>query len=65
MWQGSSNGAYIVKSDYRLATEKIEPNNSNFVAGDWLKLWHSDVLNKVKCFPWRAVRRVLPDRENL
>lgn len=65
IWQGNPNGVYTIKSGYKLATESLEANSHNFVVGDWMKLWNTDVPRKVRNFTLRAVCDMLPDRVHL
>lgn len=70
IWRLTNHGFFTVKSAYHLAVKKFSqihnkrPSSSE-VAPEWKKLWHIDVIPRVKMFLWRACANALPTRTNL
>ena len=70
IWPHVPTGVYTVRSSYRfLVKEKSNPSSSPFSQNEatsiWGCIWRLSVPNKVKNFPWRACREVLPVKMNL
>ena len=71
-WTPNRDGAYFVKSRYRVACKimkeasmKGESSRAGAGALIWGKLWQMHIPNKIKVFGWRACHGILPTRDNL
>lgn len=63
IWHYSKNGAYSVKSGYKLAMMSIDglgSTSDNTQNRWWNILWKSQVPSKVKLFIWKAFHECLP-----
>nr|XP_023875263.1 uncharacterized protein LOC111987752 [Quercus suber] len=71
IWLGNTKGAFTVRSAYYVALSLVETSNegeSSF--GDsqsllWKKVWHLNLLEKIRIFAWRACMNALPTKQNL
>ena len=71
MWLHTTNGMYLVKSGYHVATQVLRDadyvESSRGPSGNkvWAKLWKFKVPNKIKVFSWRVCQNIRPTRDNL
>ena len=71
IWMGTSRGEFTVKSTYQIAHCLVEGiDDVGISTGDplkplWKRLWHLNLLAKIKIFAWRACVNRLPSREKL
>jgi hypothetical protein len=65
IWNFTPHGEYIVSSAYRYIMENLVDNTYLHVKGNWTKLWHLKVPQKVKVFLWRVAHGCLPTRYRL
>jgi hypothetical protein len=70
VWQGTSNGLFLVRSAYHLGKELHQRSlgacsNSGKEADSWRVIWNLKVPNTVKVFMSRACHDILPTRVNL
>ncbi|KAL4610409.1 hypothetical protein ACB092_08G047800 [Castanea dentata] len=70
IWPLTSDGAYSVRSAYRMlvANENLSLPSSSASTGVgsvWKKIWKVQVPNKIRHFLWRAAKDSLPTKQNL
>ena len=64
-------GEFTVRSAYYVAFPLVETNNEGeSSAGDprsllWKKVWHLNLLEKIRIFAWQACMNALPTMQNL
>ena len=69
IWLGNSRGVFTVKSAYHIAHNLMgfkmgeECSNGDPCKPIWRKLWHLNLLAKIKIFTWRACANGLPTME--
>ncbi|XP_023907861.1 uncharacterized protein LOC112019574 [Quercus suber] len=71
IWIGNKKGMFTVKSAYYIALSIAEPSLSgesssgNSCSPLWRKMWHLNILAKVRIFAWRCCMNALPTMQNL
>lgn len=65
LWRFTSDGAYTVKSGYRIYCDAIANKDHLKMGGDWSSIWRLHAPPKVRSFLWRALRGCLPTRMKL
>lgn len=65
IWKASPNGAYTVKSAYKMCLSLSEQGMHYQASGDWKLIWNMSLPPKIKHFCWRLLRCCLPTRFNL
>jgi len=65
IWNASPNGAYTVKSVYKMCLSLFDHRSNYHVTGDWKLIWPLCSPSKIKHFCWRMLRHCLPTQFNL
>ena len=71
IWAGNMKGVFTVKSAYYVALNMVDSSEEGeSFCGDprerlWKKVWHLNILSKIKIFAWRACVDALPTMVNL
>ena len=68
IWHYDTKGRYTVKSNYRVAFQRIHAVGSTMGDGlgvFWNALWGADIPNKVKVFVWKCFHECIPVFLNL
>ena len=71
IWLGNSRGEFTTKGAYHIAHKLMDAGEKEESSlGDpyrllWKKLWHLNLLAKMKIFAWRACVNGLPTMENM
>ena len=71
IWVGNKKGDFTVKSAYYIALNVVETKEEGeSLEGDnkatlWKKIWHLNILEKIKFFAWQAYVNGLPTKVNL
>ena len=71
IWVGNKNGEFSVKSAYYIVVgvldtmEEGESSSSDSRCPLWKKLWHLNILPKVRIFAWKMCMNALPTFVNL
>lgn len=50
VWHFVGNGSYSVKTDYHIILDHLNPNEIDPKLYNWSKLWHLNVLLKIRYF---------------
>ncbi|KAF5454504.1 hypothetical protein F2P56_024162 [Juglans regia] len=70
-WTREAHGRYTVKSGYRffrsetMKTQRGEASNTTLLRKLWKAIWKMKLPPKIRVFAWKAVKGVLPTKDNL
>ena len=71
IWVGNKKGIFFVKSAYYITRQVLNSNlQEESSVGDvrtllWKKMWHLNILEKVRIFAWRICMNAIPTMMNL
>jgi ribonuclease HI len=65
IWRMEKNGAYSVRSAYRLCVQELLDTSHLRMDGSWNLIWNLKAPPRVRNLLWRICRRCIPTRVNL
>ena len=71
IWEGSKKWSFSVKSAYYMARRILEKeDHGESSLGDvcaplWKRMWHLNILEKIRIFAWRLCMNAIPTLTNL